>query len=161
IELYARQIVDLCNEIRHLDNALKSSAMKSKETRRMQTMPGIGPISAHAIQAYCPPMEQFRKGRDFAAWLGLVPRQNSTGGKVRLGRVTKMGQRDIRRLLITGAMAVITAFERRERQGDPWLAKMLEKRPRIVAAVALANRMARRLWAMLSEEENYEIRGAA
>ncbi len=128
--------------------------------RQMQTMPGIGPISAHAIQAYCPPMGQFRKGRDFAAWLGLVPRQNSTGGKVRLGRVTKMGQRDIRRLLITGAMAVITAFERREHQGDSWLAKMLKKRPRIVAAVALANCMARRLWAMLSKEENYEIRGA-
>lgn len=160
MELYARQIVDLCNEIKDLNNALKSTAMKSEETRRMQTMPGIGPISAHAIQAYCPPMHQFQKGRDFAAWLGLVPRQNSTGGKVRLGRVTKMGQRDVRRLLITGAMAVITAFERRERQGDPWLAKMLEKRPRIVAAVALANRMARRLWAMLSKEENYEIRGA-
>lgn len=160
MEIYGRQIVDLCNEIRELDNALKSKAMRSEETQRMQTMPGIGPISAHAIQAYCPSIDQFEKGRDFAAWLGLVPRQNSTGGKVRLGRVTKMGQRDIRRLLITGAMAVITAFERRDRQGDAWLAKMLEKRPRMVAAVALANRMARRLWAMLSKEENYEIRGA-
>lgn len=160
MQLFGRQIVDMCDEIRRLDNALKSTARKSEETRRMQTMPGIGPISAHAIQAYCPPMDQFQRGRDFAAWLGLVPRQNSTGGKVRLGRVTKMGQRDVRRLLITGAMAVITAFERRERRGDPWLAKMLEKRPRMVAAVALANRMARRLWAMLSKEENYEIRGA-
>lgn len=160
MEIYGRQIVDMSNEIRELDNALKSKAMRSEETQRMQTMPGIGPISAHAIQAYCPSMDQFEKGRDFAAWLGLVPRQNSTGGKVRLGRVTKMGQRDIRRLMITGAMAVITAFERRDRQGDPWLAKMLEKRPRMLVAVALANRMARRLWAMMTKEENYEIRGA-
>lgn len=160
-KLYSDQIAGMSVEIAKLERALKSSAASSAQIRRMQTMPGIGPISAHAIQAYCPPTDQFRRGRDFAAWLGLVPRQNSTGGKIRLGRVTKMGQRDVRRLLIIGAMAVITAFERRGCSGDPWLARMLERRPRIVVAVALANRMARRLWAMLSKEQNYEIRGAA
>ena len=71
------------------------------------TIPGIGPITAMALQAFAPPMESFRRGRDFSAWLGLVPRQHTTGGKPRLGRISKMGQRDLRRLLIIGAMAVV------------------------------------------------------
>ena len=160
IKLYARQIADVGKEIAKLERRVKLEASKSPETRLMQTMPGVGPISALAIQAYCPPPNQFERGRDFASWLGLVPRQHSTGGKARLGRVTKMGQRDVRRLLIVGAMSVITAFERKGRTGDPWLDRMLDKRPRMVVAVALANRMARRLWAMLSKGENYEIRVA-
>ncbi len=93
--------------------------------------------------------------------LGLVARQNSTGGKDRFGRVTKMGQRDVRRLLVTGAMSVISAAERKGRCDDPWLANILKKKPRMVAAVALANRMARQLWAMMVTEKNYEIRAAA
>ncbi|MEC5292962.1 transposase [Aurantimonas sp. C2-6-R+9] len=75
--------------------------------RQLQTMPGVGPIGALAIETFAPPMNQFRRGRDFAAWLGLVPRQHSSGGKQRLGKTSKMGQRDIRRLLVTGAMAMI------------------------------------------------------
>ena len=161
IRLLQRQINEINSEVAKLDTAMKHAARSCEETKRLQTMPGVGPISAMAIQAYCPPATQFNRGRDFAAWLGLTPRQHSTGGKARLGRVTKMGQKDVRRLLITGAMSVITAFEKRNRVGDPWLTKMLERRPRIVVAVALANRMARRLWAMRATQETYDIRGAA
>ena len=110
------------------------------------TIPGIGPITAMAFQAFAPPMEGFRRGRDFSAWLGLVPRQHTTGGKPRLGKISKMGQRDLRRLLITGAMTVVQHATRRGDTADPWLARMLARKPRMLVAVALANRMARIAW---------------
>ena len=100
-------------------------------------------------------MEVFSRGRDFAAWLGLVPKQHSTGGKQRLGKTSKMGQRDIRRLLIIGAMAVVNWGARKGAPEGSWLQKMLEKKPRMLVAIALANRMARRLWAMLVKQEDY------
>ena len=100
-------------------------------------------------------MQQFKRGRDFAAWIGLVPRQASTGGKQRLGKASKMGQRDIRRLLITGAMAVIRWALRRGAPRNPWLARMLERKPPMVAAFALANKMARGIWARLIRGEDY------
>ena len=121
----------------------------------MQTMPGVGPITAMAVAAFAPPMEVFRRGRDFAAWLGLVPKQHSTGGKQRLGKTSKMGQRDIRRLLIIGAMAVVNWGARKGAPEGSWLQKMLGKKPRMLVAIALANRMARRLWAMLVKKEDY------
>ncbi|MEO0958142.1 MAG: IS110 family transposase, partial [Pseudomonadota bacterium] len=158
---YMRQIENLEIEIGMLDVKIRRRAQADAETRRLQTMPGIGPQTALAVQAFCPPAQQFRTGRDFAAWLGLVPRQHSTGGHTRLGRVTKMGQRDIRRLLIIGANSVIAASERSGRCADPWLTALLARKPRLVAAVALANRMARRLWAMMRNEKGYEIRAAA
>jgi len=149
-------------------NALKATIMTmSKEAtmpRRLQTMPGVGPIGALAIETFAPPMDQFRRSRDFAAWLGLVPRQHSSGGKQRLGKTSKMGQRDIRRLLITGAMAVIRWAVRRGAPTGSWLARMLERKPPMVVAVALANKMARGIWAMLTRGEDYRdpmIAGAA
>lgn len=161
VEAYLRQIEAVDREVAELDVKIKKGALHNADARRLQTMPGIGPMSAMAIQAFCPPAQNFQKGRHFAAWLGLVPRQHSTGGKDRLGRITKMGQRDVRKLLIIGAMSVISASERKGRCDDPWLANMLEKRPRMVVAVALANRMARRLWAMMTKEQNYEIQVTA
>jgi transposase len=144
----------------HCRSHLKKIAQTPPDAKRLRTMPGVGPITAVAIEAFCPPAKSFDHGRRFAAWLGLVPRQNSTGGKERLGRITKMGQRDIRRLLVTGAMSVISASERKGRCDDPWLANMLKRKPRMLVAVALANRMARQLWAMMLTEKNYEIRAA-
>ncbi len=127
--------------------------------KRLQSMPGMGPITAAAIEAFAPPMATFRRGRDFAAWLGLVPRQHTTGGKPRLGRTSKMGQRDIRRLLIIGAMTVIRWVVRKGAAKGSWLARMLAGKPRLVAAIALANKMARSVWAMLTRGEDY--RGSA
>jgi transposase len=97
----------------------------------------------------------FRRGRDFAAWVGLVPRQNSTGGKQRLGRTAKMGQRDIRRLLIIGAMAVVNSAARHGAPEGSWLERMLAKKPKMLVAIALANKMARGVWAMMTKQEDY------
>lgn len=154
-QTYLDQIADLTERIASLEARLHVEAARDTAARRAQTMPGVGPVTAMAMAAFAPPMETFRRGRDFAAWLGLVPKQHSTGGKPRLGRTSKMGQRDIRRLLIIGAMAVIQAAARKGLPEGSWLARQLEKKPRMVAAVALANRMARRLWAMLLKSEDY------
>lgn len=131
--------------------ASKAAAMP----KQLQTMPGIGPIGALAIETFAPPMNQFQRGRDFAAWLGLVPRQHSSGGKQRLGKTSKMGQRDIRRLLVTGAMSVIRWALRKGAPRNPWLERLLERKPPMVAAFALANKMARGIWAMLTRGEDY------
>jgi len=144
-----------------LDREIRAAARQDEEVGRLMAVPGIGPITAMAVQAFAPPMETFRRGRDFAAWLGLVPRQHTTGGKPRLGKISKMGQRDLRRLLITGAMAVVRWAARRGRTNDPWLARMLMRKPRMLVAVALANRMARIVWALMTKKESYRAPVAA
>ncbi|MBO0145304.1 IS110 family transposase [Agrobacterium sp. Ap1] len=107
-----------------------------------------------AIEAFAPAMASFRSGRDFAAWLGLVPRQFSSGGKERLGRLSKPGQADIRRLLIIGAMSQVRVVSRKPTPGS-WLARMLIRKPKMLVAIALANKMARKIWAMLTKKEDY------
>ncbi|MDK3075875.1 IS110 family transposase [Sedimentitalea sp. JM2-8] len=124
-------------------------------TRRLKTIPGVGALTALAVETFAPPMESFKSGRDFAAWLGIVPRQHSSGGKQRLGKISKAGQGDIRRLLIMGAMTRLTP---RGRLGIPpgsWLARMLERKPKMLVAIALANKMARQIWALLTKQEDY------
>lgn len=149
------QIALLTTHLALITAKIVKISRKTVLPRRLQTMPGVGPISALAIETFAPPMNQFQRGRDFAAWLGLVPRQHSTGGKQRLGKASKLGQRDIQRLLITGAMAVIRWALRRGAPRNPWLARMLESKPPMVATFALANKMARGIWAMLSRNEDY------
>lgn len=153
--LYLDQIAQCAAKIAGLEKSIRAQAADATMTARLQTMPGIGPITAMAIAAFAPPMQEFRRGRDFAAWLGLVPRQHSTGGKQVLGRTSKMGQRDIRRLLIIGAMAVVRAAVRRGVTEESWLGRMLARKPRMVVAIALANKMARAAWAMQTKEESY------
>jgi len=153
---YLEHIDRLSTEITGLEQRLRRLSKDDETAVRLQTVPGIGPITAAAIEAFAPPMTTFRRGRDFAAWLGLVPRQHSSGGKKRLGRTSKMGQRDIRRLLIIGAMGVIRWTIRTGPAEGSWLARMLVRKPRLVVAIALANKMARSAWAMLSRGENYQ-----
>ena len=98
---------------------------------------------------------EFNTGRDASACIGLTPKQHSTGGKARLGKTSKMGQRDIRTLLVSGAMAVLQAVERFDTPNNDWLKRLLARKPRMVAAIALANKMARALWAMLTKQEDY------
>jgi len=117
--------------------------------------PDVGPITASAILAGVPDIGGFRSGRDFAAWLGLVPRQNSSGGKERLGRITKMGDRTIRRLLLTGALSVIRWGRLKPGFTNSWLGRLIARKPLKVAAVALANKTARIIWALLTREEPY------
>ena len=99
------QVADLDEKTAGLEQELRERAREDEQAVRLMSIPGIGPLTAMAIQAFAPPMESFRRGRDFSAWLGLVPRQHSTGGKPKLGKISKMGQRDLRRLLVVGAMA--------------------------------------------------------
>ncbi len=141
----------------YIDDLTRKIEAYGKRNARIQllrTMPGIGPIAAMVIEAFAPDMSCFENGRSFSAWLGLVPRQHSSGGKARLGHTTKMGQKDIRRLLIIGAMSRIGSAGRRGTT-DPWIISKLERKPRMLAAVALANKMARQIWAMLTRDEIY------
>lgn len=149
------QIAHLTDRIDALKSRIAALSNEADLPRQLQTMPGVGPITALAVETFAPQMEQFRRGRDFAAWLGLVPKQHSTGGKQRLGKTSKMGQRDIRRLLVIGATAVIRWASRRGAPKGSWLARMLERKPIPVVAVALANKMARGIWAMLTRGESY------
>jgi transposase len=149
------QIADLREKIVGLDTELRRRAGTDDTARRLTTIPGIGPITAAAITTFAPPMETFSKGRDFAAWVGLTPRQHSSGGKERLGRTSKMGQKDIRRLLITGAIAVVRWAARKGAPEGSWLARMLARKPKMLVAVALANRMARTAWALMRKGEDY------
>ena len=155
------RIDELDEKIYGLDREIRASARGDEETARLMTIPGIGPVTAMAIQAFAPPMESFRRGRDFSAWLGLVPRQHTTGGKPRLGRISKMGQRDLRRLLVTGATAVVQHASRRGAITDPWLAGMLARKPKKLVAVALANKTARTVWALATKKETCRVRAAA
>lgn len=123
----------------------------------MCTVPGVGPVTAGALMAFAPDLRAFASGRNFAAWLGLVPRQRSTGSKILHGGVSKMGQTDIRKLLIVGAMSRIRWISRKGVMPDSWLGRMVARKPRMVAAVALANKMARNIWAMMTREQNYRM----
>jgi transposase len=134
----------------------KKLADETDTARRLQTMPGVGPLTALAVEAFAPAMQGFRRGRDFAAWLGLVPRQHSSGGKERLGHMSKAGQADIRRLLIVGAMSRLNWVGRRSIPEGSWLARMLARKPKMLVAIALANKMARAIWAMLTKNEDYQ-----
>jgi transposase len=146
--LHLEQIAAYAAKIGELGVTLRAAAAEGETTARLQTMPGIGPVTAMAVECFAPPMTVFRRGRDFAAWLGLVPVQRSSRGKQRLGKTSKMGQRDIRRLLIIGATAVLRAAGRDPARAGAWLARML-------VAIALANKMARSIWAMLMRNETY------
>jgi transposase len=130
--------------------------LKSNERcRRLQTIPGIGVVGATAIEATMTDPTAFRSGRDFAAWIGLVPRQDSTGGKQKLGRISKQGDQYLRRILVVGAHAVLRRA-RQHPQKFPWLTALLARRPFKVVAVALANKMARIAWALLARGGTYQ-----
>jgi transposase len=136
-------------QIKELDAEINRRSKKNAVARRLMTIPGVGPITATAIMALVPAAEGFRAGRDFAAWLGLTPLQKSTGGKQKLGAVSKRGERTIRRLLILGASAVIRQAGLRGAPAGSWLAQMLPRKPKMLVTVALANKMARVVWALL------------
>jgi transposase len=146
----------LNDKIGELDKEIARRAREDAIARRLMTIPGVGPITATAISALAPPAETFAKGRDFAAWLGLAPRQLSTGGKQKLGSITKMGERTLRRLLIIGSSAVVLQASRRGAPAGSWLEQMMARKPRMLVTVALANKTARIIWALLVKEEDYK-----
>ena len=154
-ELLFGRIEELNAQLGALDRQIRSMVREHEELRRLMTIPGVGPICAMAVYAFAPTMETFGRGRDFAAWVGLTPRETSTAGRQRLGRITRMGQRDVRPLLILGATAVVRHARRRQKIADPWLRRMLVEKPPKLVAVALANKMARMIWALSVKEEDY------
>ncbi|NSY40898.1 IS110 family transposase [Leisingera sp. ANG59] len=156
-----KQIAEMTESITGRTAALKALAAQTETARRLQTMPGAGPMTALAVEAFAPDMAEFKCGRDFAAWLGLVPCQHSSGGKARLGRISKAGQSDIRRLLIIGAMSRIVGRAGRKVPAESWLGRMLAREPKMLVGIALANKMARQIWAMLTKEEDYRDPGLA
>lgn len=149
------QIAEKTERVEEKTKTLKVLAAETDTARRLQTMPGVGPLTALAVEAFAPDMAQFKSGRDFAAWLGLVPRQHSTGGKARLGRISKAGQSDIRRLLIIGAMTRIMGRARHKVPAESWIGRKLARKPKMLVGIALANKMARQIWAMLTKNEDY------
>jgi transposase len=123
-------------------------------SKRLDAAPGFGVIVSSAVVATMTDPEAFKTGREFAAWVGLVPRQNSTGGKERLGSISKQGDRYLRCLLVVGALSVIKSARTRPDK-YPWVVALLRRRPAKVVAVALANKMARIAWAILAKGETY------
>ena len=136
------------------DRAIRTHARASELGRRLQEIPGVGPLVASALVATVPDPHVFKTGRSLSAWLGLVPRQNSSGGKERLGGITKAGDTYLRKMLFVGAMAVIRHAERYGTR-KPWLVKLLSRRHPRVAAIALANKIGRVAWALMTSGQRY------
>ncbi|MCA9182406.1 MAG: IS110 family transposase, partial [Planctomycetales bacterium] len=152
----ADQLCDMDKRVTDITKAIMLAAKSDERARRLQQIPGIGPITSSAILATVGTPEQFQSGRDFAAWLGLTPLNKSSGGKQRLGRISKMGDRYIRRLLIGGMTSRVRFARSKPETADPWLLALLERKPARLATVAMANKAARIIWAMLTKNESYK-----
>ena len=154
LQALVKQLAALQEQIGELERSIHAQHRASDRSRRLETIPGIGVIGATAIAATVTDPSAFKSGRELAAWIGLVPRQNSTGGKERLGGISKQGDRYLRRLLVAGGMSVIR-HARTHPDKHPWGMKLLAKKPAKVVAVALANKMARIAWAVLAKGGRY------
>jgi transposase len=157
-ELYKR-FGELAKGIQSCEAEIVKHARNDAMARRLATIPGIGPITASLIAATVVDISRFKTARQFAAWLGLVPRQNSTGGKTRLGRITKAGNKEIRKLLVLGAMSMLGHAEGWHSVLGGWLRNILQRRPVRLATVALANKMARIAWSVMTRNEVYRPAG--
>ena len=154
LEHIRNQLQELSQKIAELDRIIIAWCRSDAAARRLMTIPGVGSLTAAAIVASVGDAAEFRSARQFAAWLGLTPRQNSSGGKERLGRISKQGDRTIRRLLVVGATAVVRRA-RLDASSFPWIARLLDRRPARLVSVAIANKTARIAWAILRREEVY------
>jgi len=151
----------LDDRIAGVDREIAQRAKEDETARRLMTIPGVGPVTATALAALAPPAETFKRGRDFAAWVGLTPLQHSTGGKQKLGATSKMGERTLRRLLILGASGVLRWVARNGAPAGSWLARMVARKPPMLVRVALANKMARIIWALMARGGVYQAPVAA
>jgi len=156
----AAQLQAMQTMIGSLEKRIVARHRSNQDSKRLQTIPGVGIIGATAIAATVTDPAAFRSGRDFAAWVGLVPRQDSTGGKPRLGPISKQGDRYVRRILVIGAVSMLRRAKLNPER-YPWVTRLLARRPFKVVAIALANKMARVAWALLAKGGTYRPRLAA
>jgi transposase len=155
----ASELEGVGNRVNAIEAAIMAWHKENEISRRLATIPGVGPITASAIVATITDPTQFHSARQFAAWIGLVPKQNSSGGKQRQGGISKQGDRTLRRLLVLGATAVIRHARNQTTPGTAWLRGLLERRPVRLASVAQANKTARIVWALLTTGESYRVQG--
>ncbi len=160
LNLLADQLVEIRKKIADLTTDIRTDASANEAAQRLQTIPGIGPITASAFVASLPDINDFKSARDLSAWIGLTPKPHSSGGKERLGRISKMGNRYLRRLLYLGAMAQVS-IRRRGQPGDDWLWNIVQAKKPKQAAIALANRMARTIYALLKNGTEFDPAKAA
>jgi len=156
IERLGENLKDMDKQVGELERQIKLWHRENEQSRKLEAIAGIGPITASAFVATVGDAKSFKNARQVPAWLGLVPRHEGTGGKVLMGRISKRGDVYLRTMLIHGARAVIRQFERKPDQADGWLKKLLARRNKNIAAVALAARNARIAWALLAHERSYE-----
>lgn len=154
LEMLGAQLAIVKEQILENDRRIRASARDTEVGRRLMEIPGVGPLLASAFVASVADPGIFRTGRDLAAWIGLVPRQNSSGGKERLGGISRAGNQYLRQMLVVGSMAVIRHAERHGTK-RPWLIELMKRRAKKVAAVALANKTARMVWALMTSGEHY------
>jgi transposase len=145
----AGQVLDLQARLREIERELQVWHRSNDVAKRIATIPGIGTVCATALAASVTDASQFRSGRQFAAWLGLTPLQHSSGGKERLGRISKMGDKYLRRLLVVGMTSLVRRAKYKPESVDPWLADLLSRKPARLVTVALANKAARVVWAIM------------
>ena len=150
------QLRRLKEQILEFDRMIMAWHRSNEASRRLDAIPGVGPVLATALVASIADPKAFRSGRNFSAWIGLVPKQHSSGGKDRLGSISKQGDRYLRSLFMAGALAVIRYAKIHGTKHRPWLTALLARRPTKIAAIALANKMARMVWAMMARGERYK-----
>lgn len=149
-------LTDMDKQVGEMEQQIRLWHRDNEQSRELEAIPGIGPITASAFVATVGDAKSFKNARQVPAWLGMVPRQDGTGGKVTLGKISKRGDVYLRTMLIHGARSVIAQIERKPDQADAWLKKLLARRNKNIAAVALAAKNARVAWALLANGRNYQ-----
>ena len=155
-------LMPLANELRHVkqqiletDRKILKAHRANSICQRLDTIPGVGPVIATRVVAEVPDPRVFKSGRAFSAWVGLVPKQHSSGGRERLGKITKKGNPELRRLLVAGAMSMIIRAKQLGFTKHPWLSRLLERKPMMVVAIAMANKIGRMIWALMVKGEKF------